>query len=129
MLSEPIKLLPDQRVLAAIRRNDGELATCAVVWHELRYGVARLPASKKRKAIEIYLDEAVRGALPILPYDDEAAAWHARQRARLERQVRTPTSADGQIAAIASVNGLVLLTANTRDFRLFEGLTLENWSR
>ena len=128
MLSEPIKSLPNQRVLDAIERHDGELATCAIVWHELRYGAARLAASKKREVIEAYL-EAIRGVLPILPYDREAAAWHAWERARLGRRGRPPTAADGQIAAIARVNELVLVTANTRDFRRFEGLSLEDWSR
>ena len=36
---------------------------------------------------------------------------------------------DGQIAAIARVNELVVVTANTRDFRRFEGLELENCLR
>ena len=129
MLSEPIKSRPNRRVLDAIERHDGELATCSIVWHELQYGVARLAASKKRRAIEAYLDEAIRAALPILPYDAEAAAWHARERARLAKRGRPPSAADGQIAAIASVNELVLVTGNTRDFRRFEGLSLEDWSR
>ena len=128
MLSEPIKSLPNRRVLDAIERHDGELATCAIVWHELRYGAARLVASRKREVIEAYL-EAIRGVLAILPYDQEAAAWHARERARLGRRGRSPSAADGQIAAIARVNELVLVTANTRDFRRFEGLSLEDWSR
>jgi tRNA(fMet)-specific endonuclease VapC len=128
VLSEPIKSLPNRRVLDAIERHDGELATCAIVWHELRYGAARLAAPKKREVIDAYL-EAIRGALPILPYDREAAAWHARERARLGRRGRPPAAADGQIAAIARVSELVLVTANTRDFRRFEGLSLEDWSR
>ena len=129
MLSEPIKSQPNTSVLEAIKRHDGELATCAIVWHELRYGAARLPASRKRQAIEAYLDEAVRGALPILPYDEEAAVWHARERARLGKRGRPPSAADGQIAAIAHVNELTLVTANRRDFRRFEGLVIEDWSR
>jgi tRNA(fMet)-specific endonuclease VapC len=95
ILSEPIKSRPNARALAAIAAHDGELATCAVVWHELRFGVARLPESAKRRAIEAYLQEAVRPALPILPYDEEAAAWHARERAGLERRGRPPSAADG----------------------------------
>jgi tRNA(fMet)-specific endonuclease VapC len=129
VLSEPIKSQPNTSVLEAIKRHDGELATCAIVWHELRYGAARLPASRKRHAIEAYLDEAIRGALPILPYDEEAAVWHARERARLGKRGRPPSAADGQIAAIAHVNELTLVTANRRDFRRFEGLVIEDWSR
>ena len=116
-------------MLARIREHDGELATCAVVWHELCYGVRRLPASRKRRAIETYLHEVVRTALPILPYDEESAGWHARERARLGRRGRPPSAADGQIAAIARVNELVLVTANVRDFRRFEGLSVQDWSR
>lgn len=128
-MSEPIKSRPNARVVAAIRRHEAQLATCAIVWHELRYGVARLASSAKRRAIEAYLDEAVRAALPILPYDEQAAAWHAQQRARLAKRGRPPAAADGQIAAIARVNELTLVTANPRDFRRFEGLSIEDWSR
>jgi len=129
VLSEPIKSHPDARTLECIAEHDGKLATCSVVWHELCFGVARLAASKKRAAIEAYLDEAVRSILPILPYDQEAAAWHARERARLSKRGRPPSAADGQIAAIASVNDLILVTANVKDFRRFKGLAVEDWSR
>jgi tRNA(fMet)-specific endonuclease VapC len=88
-----------------------------------------LSASKKRRAIEAYLEEAVRNALPILPYDEEAASWHASERARLAKRGRPPRAADGQIAAIARVNELVVVTANVKDFRRFEGLEVENWFR
>jgi tRNA(fMet)-specific endonuclease VapC len=116
-------------VLRALSERDGELATCSVVWHELRFGASRLPASRKRSAIEAFLEEAVRGALPILPYDEAAATWHATERARLGKRGRAPSAADGQIAAITRVNDLVLVTKNVRDFRRFEGLEVENWFR
>ena len=88
-----------------------------------------MSASKKRRAIEAYLEEAVRSALPILPYDEEAASWHASERARLGKRGRPPAAADGQIAAIARVNELVIVTANVKDFRRFEGLEVVNWFR
>ncbi len=116
-------------MLRALAHHDGELATCAIVWHELQYGASRLSASKKRSAIEAYLEEAVRSALPILPYDEEAAFWHASERARLGKRGRPPSAADSQIAAIARVNDLTLVTAKVKDFRRFEALSLENWSR
>ena len=129
VLSEPIKSQPSTRILEALSEHDGELATCSVVWHELCFGVARLATSKKRSAIEAYLEEAVRSILPILPYDQEAAAWHARERARLSKRGRPPSAADGQIAAIASVNDLIVVTTNVKDFRRFKDLVVENWSR
>ena len=129
VLSEPIKSHPDERTITSLSDHDGELATCSVVWHELCFGAARMAASKKRSAIEAYLEEVVRSILPILPYDQEAAAWHARERARLSKRGRPPSAADGQIAAIASVNDLIVVTANVKDFRRFKDLVVENWSR
>ena len=129
VLSEPIKSHPDARTLESLSEHDGKLATCSVVWHELSFGAARLGVSKKRSAIEAYLEEVVRSILPILPYDQEAAAWHARERARLSKRGRPPSAADGQIAAIASVNDLIVVTANVKDFRRFKDLVVEDWSR
>jgi tRNA(fMet)-specific endonuclease VapC len=34
---------------------------------------------------------------------------------------------DGQIAAIAVVNGLILVTRNTNDFDGYLGIQVENW--
>lgn len=65
--------------------------------------------------------------LPVLPFDTEAATWQANERARLRRLGQPPAYADSQIAAIAAINGLVLVTRNLDDFRAFEGLTMENW--
>jgi tRNA(fMet)-specific endonuclease VapC len=40
---------------------------------------------------------------------------------------KTPSFADGQIAAIAQVNNLILVTNNVSDFSDFHNLQLENW--
>jgi tRNA(fMet)-specific endonuclease VapC len=39
----------------------------------------------------------------------------------------TPPFADGQIAAVAATNGLILVTLNTGDYAAFQGLRLEDW--
>ena len=68
--------------------------------------------SRRRDAIERYLEDVALASFPILDYDRAAAEWHARERVRLETAGKTPPFIDGQIAAIASVHDLVLVTAN-----------------
>ena len=65
--------------------------------------------------------------MPILDYDAAAALWHATERARLTAQGWTPPFQDGQIAAIAFVNELTLVTFNRPDFKRFEGLRTTTW--
>lgn len=127
VISEPLRPAPNATVLGRLRQHDGTLAIAAVVWHELLFGVTRLPASARRIAIERYLQQVVTVTLPILPYDSRAAAWHAQERARLAAIGRTPPFADGQIAAIAQTNQLILVTFNTADYADFAGLVVEDW--
>jgi tRNA(fMet)-specific endonuclease VapC len=127
VLSESVKTSPNRSVLAQLKRHQHEIATASLVWHELLYGCYRLPKSKKRSVIERFLEEVVYRNIPILPYDEHAAKWHASIRTRLISKGQTPPFADGQIAAIANVNDLILVTNNTPDFVYFKELRLENW--
>jgi len=104
-----------------------ELATAAVVYHEMLFGLRRLPESRRRQAIAAYLQEEVETKLVILPDDAEAANWHAAERARLVSTGRTPPFLDRQIVAIAVVNELILVTNNTSDYADFQQLQLQNW--
>jgi tRNA(fMet)-specific endonuclease VapC len=65
----------------------------------------------------------------VTTYDEVAATWHGEERARLEALGRPAPFADGQVAAIAHVNGPVLATTKEKDFTRFKGLTVENWSK
>lgn len=127
VLSEPLRPTPNERVMSRLRGAENEIATAALVVHELRFGAARLKPSKKRRTIEAYLDDVLRATVPVLPYDETAADWHALERARLVAAGQTPPFVDGQVAAIAAVNGLVLVTANVADYSAFSGLSVENW--
>ena len=126
-LSEPMKPKPNPGVLRRLEELGEVSCMAAPVWHELVYGARLLPPSKKRQAIEQYLIEVVQTSFPILPYDEEAAEWHARERARLSKLGAKPPIIDGQIAAIAKRNGLILVTANRKDFERFEQLEIEDW--
>jgi tRNA(fMet)-specific endonuclease VapC len=129
IVSVPVSKKPDPLVLKRLDANGPESAIAAPVWHELTYGCQRLPQGKRRTALEAYLRDVVRGSFPNLPYDEAAATWHGKERARLEALGRSAPFVDGQVAAIAHVHGLVLVTMNDRDFDGFDGLTVENWSR
>lgn len=126
-ISEPLRPSPNGRLLSQIKANEGSIAIASIVWHELLFGCWRLPESKRRAAIEQYLFEVVLATIPILPYDARAAKWHSGERARLSRSGHPPSFADGQIAAIAAVHGLTIVTANTADFANFHNVSTENW--
>jgi tRNA(fMet)-specific endonuclease VapC len=97
------------------------------VWHELNFGCRRLPKSRKRDVIEYYLKELLNKLSAILPYDEKAAGWHAEQRARLTALGKPAPFVDGQIAAVAKVNGLILVTRNESNYRRFSDVIIENW--
>ena len=125
-LSEAIRAEPNAGFMRRLRANEAKLAVASVTLHEALYGLQRLPEGKRKEVLREYMREVI-AKMPVLPYDAKAAEWHARERVRLEAAGRTLPYADGQIAAIAVVNGLALVTANVRDFRHVEGLRAENW--
>lgn len=125
VLSESLRATPDRAVLDRLVGAADVSATAAPVWHELEFGRHRLASSKRRRAIN-HVIEAMSG-ITILPYDAAAARWHAIQRARLTSLGKPPPFVDGQIAAIAAVHDLILVTRNVRDFSGFTGLDVESW--
>lgn len=126
ILSEPLRPSPNSNVMAMLQEHEAAIATATIVWHELLFGCKRLPASKKRRTIEKYLKEVVQPNIPLLPYDANSAVWHATERARLVSG-RTPSFTDGQIAAIAKLNRLIIVTNNVADYADFLSIQVENW--
>ena len=129
VVSSPVSKTPDADIVRRLDEHGHECAVAAPVWHELTYGCRGLARGKRRAALEAYLHDVIRASFPILPYDEAAAAWHGHERARLEALGRPAPFVDGQIAAIAHVNDLVLVTLNARDFGRFKEIAVEDWSR
>jgi len=127
VVSEPLRPHPATTIMRKLRDHDGEMAIPSLVWHELRFGCVRLPKCRRREAIERYLDDVITLSFPILDYDQRAADWHALERARLAASGRTPPFVDGQIAAIAHINELILVTSNKADFTGFRSLRVKSW--
>lgn len=124
VISEPTKPEPNDGFLRNFERHEGSLAISAVTWHEALFGARIMADGRRKRAVFGYLTAL---ALPILPFDARCAEWLADERARTRKKGKPFPYADGQIAAIAATNDLVLVTANARDFAPFEGLTVVSW--
>jgi tRNA(fMet)-specific endonuclease VapC len=128
VLAEVRRPAPDRRILSKLAVHAGRVATASICIHELVYGAERLPISARRREYEAFVRE-LEESINVLPYDSEAARWHAVERARLELSGKTTPFVDGQIAAIAATHDLTLATKNARDFRAFRGLRVDSWGR
>jgi len=127
ILSEPARLKPVDKVLQQFANHDGDYATAAVVWHELVYSCELLAVSKRKKQLQSYLAMLLANGLIILPFDQAAAEWYAKERARLKRQGLACAYVDGEMAAIAATQKLTLVTRNTQNFENFQNLAMQNW--
>jgi tRNA(fMet)-specific endonuclease VapC len=125
-IAEAARPTPNPGFLKRMMANEASLAIASVTLHEAVYGVERMPEGRRKQLLRDYLRDVVL-QFSVIPYDVAAADWHARERARLEVTGRTLPYADGQLAAIAAVHALSLVTANARDFRGIRGLRAEDW--
>jgi toxin FitB len=129
VISELMRPAPEPAVLDWLhRRTSGDLYTTAITAAEVRYGIARLPAGRRKDELLRTADE-VFGAFPdqVLPFDLAAAHEYADIVADRERAGTPIDGFDGQIAAICRVNGAQLATRNTRDFDSVGILLTDPW--
>lgn len=125
VVSEPWKPKPDPHVLAWLDAQAVEtLYLSAITVAELRFGIASLPAGKRRNVLG---DRLERTLLPlfaarVLPFDLAAAKMYAALMARARVAGKTAGLADGYIAAIAATHGLIVAS---RDMAPFEAAGLD----
>lgn len=112
--------LVKQRLLAA---PAADVRLCAPVEGELFCGAAGSanPAAEYAQAV------AFMARYATLPFDRTAAEEYGRVRADLEARGQVIGHNDMQIAAIAMVHGLTLVTHNTKEFARVPGLRIEDW--
>ncbi|MDO8297779.1 MAG: type II toxin-antitoxin system VapC family toxin [Caulobacter sp.] len=116
------RLGPAAQQLAIV--GEAEVCTSIIVALELRFG-----AAKKRHPTLAAKIDAVLETIPVLAFEHPADEAYAAIRSELER-AGTPLGAhDYLIAAHALSEGMVLVTANEREFRRVPGLLIENWLR
>ena len=125
VISELIKENPDKSVVKCLSSLSSEsLYLSALTWGELQKGVTRLPDSKKKEKISLWLEKDLRNWFKdkILPFDADIAERWGRLLAETNRSVSV---VDSLIAATALHHDAKLLTRNTKDFN-YPGLMIIN---
>jgi predicted nucleic acid-binding protein len=116
LLSEPTKPEPAPQVLEWLRRNEEHLAVTPIILGELEYGIMLLPASKRKKQLEVWF-EKIRSTAYCLDFDSKAATSWAHLLAHLKSKGHAMPIKDSLIAASAIAHNLTVATRNTRDFK------------
>jgi len=116
----------NQKVVQQIQaRQPSDIRLCSVVVAELYYGAYKSPSSFQ--AANLALLASFCSQFLSLPFNDVAADMFGRIRADLEARGMPIGPYDLQIAAIALINNLTLVTHNTSEFGRVPGLSLDDW--
>ncbi|WEX79624.1 type II toxin-antitoxin system VapC family toxin (plasmid) [Sinorhizobium numidicum] len=119
VISELWKAEPDRTVLAWIDAQMIEtLYLSAITVAELRFGLAAMPAGKRRTIFQNRLEGEVLPALAgrVLPFDLDASRSYADLMAQAKTSGKAIGKADGYIAATAVAHGFMVATRDTSPF-------------
>ena len=131
VLSEFKKLRPNAGLVSWLRNVDETTAyISAITIGELRYGIALLPVSAKRRELERWLSADV---LPnfrdrIVPLDFDIADRWGRIRALGHARGLAVPPIDGMLAATAQHRNLTIVTRNEAHFHGAGSSVLNPWS-
>ncbi len=130
IISEPIKLTPNENVLQKLADNLEYSCISAVTWAEILSGIKTMPDGKRKTCLFDYFIESVQKQFEILPFDASAANIYSDLYECLKTNGVPAQRFDLMIAAIAISNNLILVTRNVSDFKDIaenSNLMIENW--
>lgn len=131
VISESTKGLRNPNVTAWFESHvPSELFLSVMTIAELRNGIERLPAGRRKARYEAWLvQDVISGfARNILSIDLDVADLCGHLMARIHQDRVKAIGIDVYIAATAKVHGLTILTRNTRDFDGLGVPTVDPWS-
>lgn len=119
VLSELMRIEPNHQVLSWMRaKSRSALFVTTITQAEIYFGVSLLPVSKRRQELETAVEQTFEIDFQgrILSFDSAAARCYGRIASARRQRGRPISTADAQIAAIASIHHAVLVTRNISDF-------------
>lgn len=102
--------------------GENQICTSIVVAAELRYGGRKSGSESLQEAISHVLS-----VICVLDLDEPTDRCYAELRHELAKEGNMIGPNDLWIAAHALSRGLIVVTANTREFSRVPGLLIENW--
>ncbi len=130
VVSELMRPEPESGVMEWLgSRPGGSLFLTSVVEAELRYGLALLPAGRRRNDLTAALEDMLEQdfADRILPFDRSAARAYADIVSGRREQGRPISHFDGQIAAVARSRDAGVATRNETDFAGCDIAVINPW--
>ncbi len=115
VLSETTKPRPDSRVGEWLALHEDEILIDSIILGEVRFGILKLPAGRRRQILEEWFESAITGIV-CLPWTSTIALRWAELLVDLHRRGRAMPIGDSMIAATALVSNVTLVTRNVRDF-------------
>lgn len=101
----------------------GTLTISSITVSELYYGAYKSQfVEKNLLALEHFLKP-----FDIIDFDTKSAIEYGKIRADLERKGLVIGGLDMQIASIAKINNMILITNNIKEFERVANLEIENW--
>lgn len=103
--------------------NNASIYISSITYSELLYGAEKSAnVAKNLLALTMFLSN-----IEILPYDESASIDYGFIRAKLEKNGMTIWPLDMLIAAHAKSLNITLVSNNLKEFKIVDGLKLENW--
>ncbi len=128
ILSEMMKVKSEPRLIAFLDKQPQErLFISTITQAEIELGIALLPKGKRKTGLATIAQQVLQiFATRNLVFGSEAASVYGQLVAEQSKKGRTISVEDAQIAAIALVHDMTVITRNTKDFDNILGLRVLN---
>lgn len=131
VLSAVMNAEPDARVVAWLDRQAADsIWITAITVFEARLGLALLPASQRRRALERSFTLLIHDDLEnrVLDFDADAAVAAASLAAKRQRTGKSVDIRDTEIAGIAMARRATIATRNVRHFEDLDVPIVNPWT-